>query len=85
MKGEGYIYFWRIQDGAGLIRICGGQFSGLNVAFPLEDCDKPLRKKLGESNINKKRQCPPPDDALLVTFDLTIVEGDMQATNVSEA
>lgn len=85
MHGAGYIYFWSMENGGGNIRICKGQFSGLNVAFLIEDCDKPLKKKLGEGNINKKRQCPPPDGALLVTFDLTIADGDMQATNVSEA
>ena len=85
MGGGGYIYFWRIQDAAGIIRVCSGQFTGLNAVFLQQDCDKSLRKKLAEININKKRQCPPPDGALLVTFDLTIVAGDMQATNVSEA
>jgi hypothetical protein len=85
MNGAGYIYFWRMDGKRGSIRICKGQFSGLNVSFLIDDCDKPLQKKLGGINISNKRECPPPADVLLVTFDLTIVEGEMQATNVSEA
>lgn len=84
MTGAGYIYFWRMEDDEGNIRVCKGQFSGLNVGFAFADCDKPLQKKLRGINVNKKRQCPPPEGALLVTFDLRVGEGDMVATGVSE-
>ena len=85
MDGSGYIYFWRKDDEAGNIRVCKGSFAGLNVAFAFADCDKPLQTQLRQININKKRQCPPPDGALLVNFDLKIDEGDMIATNITEA
>lgn len=85
MNGSGYIYFWRKDDDAGNIRICKGNFAGLNVAFDFAECNKSLQKQLRQININKKRECPPPDGALLVKFDLAIDEGDMIAVNVSES
>jgi len=85
MNGSGYIYFWRKDDAAGNIRVCKGNFAGLNVAFEFARCDKALQKTLRQININRKRECPPPADALLVSFDLAIdAEGDMIAVNVSQ-
>ena len=85
MRGSGYIYFWRKDDEAGNIRVCTGASAGPNVAFAFEECDKPLQKKLSQINISRRRECPPPDGAVLVAFDLTIdEEGDMVATNISE-
>jgi hypothetical protein len=84
MSGSGYIYFWRKDDAAGNIRICKGSFAGLNVSFAFADCDKSLQKTLRQININRKRECPPPNDGLLVKFDLAVDEGEMVATNVSE-
>jgi hypothetical protein len=84
MSGSGYIYFWRKDDEAGNIRICKGNFAGLNVAFAFAECSKSLQKILRQININKKRECPPPSDALVVKFDLAVDAGDMIATNISE-
>ena len=80
---SGYIYHWRINDGVGRIRVCSGSFSDLNVPFALEECDKPLKKILNEQNISKDRVCPPPDDVLLVSFDLTVEEGSLVAQDIS--
>jgi hypothetical protein len=85
MNGSGYIYFWRVQDGNGRIRVCQGDFAGLNVAFALADCDAALQADLALKGINQPRQCPPPDNALLVSFGFAIREGDVVAVNVSKS
>ncbi len=85
MNGSGYIYFWRIQDGNGRIRVCQGAFAGLNVPFALADCDAALQTELSQKNINQPRQCPPPSNALLVNCDLVIREGVLVAVNVSKS
>lgn len=85
MASKGYIYHWRTNDGVGRIRVCSGSFADLNVPFDGQDCDAPLRKTLKDQNISKERVCPPPDDVLLVTFDLTVQEGDLTATNISSS
>ena len=84
MASRGYIYRWRTNDDVGRIRVCSGNFADLNVPFEGEECDAALKKKLDGQNITKERVCPPPDDVLLVTFDLTVQDGDLAATNISE-
>ena len=83
MANRGYIYHWRISDGVGRIRVCTGDFSNLNVPFDAQECDAELKKILNEQNISKDRVCPPPDNVLLVSFDLTVQEGDLVASNIS--
>jgi hypothetical protein len=84
MNSRGYIYFWRVQGGNGRIRVCQGDFAGLNVAFALTDCNATLQKELAEKGINQPRQCPPPDNALPVNFGFAIREGNVVAVNVSK-
>ena len=83
MADRGYIHRWRNADGFGRIRVCSGDFADLNVRFKGEDCDSKLTKILQEQNITKERVCPPPDNVLLVSFDLTVVSGELFARNVS--
>ena len=83
MASRGYIYHWRTNDGVGRIRVCSGSFADLNVPFDGEECDTALRKTLNGQNISKERVCPPPDNVLLVKFDLTVADGDLTATNIS--
>ena len=85
MNGSGYIYFWRMLDGNGRIRVCQGNFAGLNVPFALADCDAALQLELAQKGINQPRQCPPPDNALLVNCGFAIREGDVVAMNVSKS
>ena len=84
MNGSGYIYFWRVQDGGGRIRVCQGDFPGLNIAFALADCGDELQQELSQKGIQQSRQCPPPSDALLVSFDFAVREGGFVAVNVSK-
>jgi hypothetical protein len=83
MASRGYIYHWRTNDGLGRIRVCSGSFADLNVPFAGEDCEATLKKKLDGQNISRERVCPPPNDVLLVKFDLTVQDGDLTATNIS--
>lgn len=84
MNGSGYIYFWRVQDKGGRIRVCQGSFPGLNVAFDIIDCAPALQQELAQKGINQARQCPPPNNALLVSFDFAIRDGNVVATRVSK-
>lgn len=84
MENRGYIYFSRISDKSGRIRACSGDFAGLNIAFARDDCDAPLRKILAQTNISRDRVCPPPADVLLVSFDLSVQDGDLSAINVTQ-
>jgi hypothetical protein len=85
MSDKGYIYFWRNSDVVGKIRICNGNFSGLNVGFSLEDCDASLQSRLQASNINGVRVCPPPNGSLCITCSFGVSSsGNYVATNISE-
>lgn len=46
MNNKGYIYFWRKDSDFGKIRVCSGDFAGLNVDFSINDCDDALQTKL---------------------------------------
>ena len=83
-SSTGYIYFWRAFDAVGRIRVCSGSFAELNVPFEQSDCDGALQKKLSTMNINRSRECPPPQGALRVSFGFTIRAGAMFATGISE-
>ena len=83
MADRGYIHRWRINDGLGRILVCSGDFANLSVRFKGEDCDSDLMKILQEQNITEDKICPPPDNVLLVSFDLTVVSGELRARNVS--
>lgn len=84
MNNKGYIYFWRKDSDFGKIRVCSGDFAGLNVDFSINDCDDALQTKLRQINISRIRDCPPPSDALCVTCSFGVIDGDFMATNVSE-
>lgn len=81
---KGYIYFWRMNETIGKIRMCSGDFAGLNVAFSINDCDNALQAKLALINISRIRDCPPPNDSLCITCSFGVIEGDFMATNISE-
>lgn len=84
MDSRGYIYFWRKDNDFGKIRICSGDFAGLNVDFNLNECDDALQNKLKQFNISKIRECPPPNGSLCITCDFAVIEGDFMATGISE-
>ncbi len=83
-QGTGYVYHWRVADDVGRIRVCTGGFAELNVPFAGEDCDAALQNVLGQGNISRPRECPPPAGALRVSFSLEVRDGDMVATDVSQ-
>lgn len=84
MSGTGYIYSSRMDGRAGRIRVCGGDFDGLNIAFLKSECAHSLQAIMRTRNISLTRTCPPPEGSLQVRFDFNIVEGDMVAVNVQK-
>jgi hypothetical protein len=84
MTGTGYVYYWRHEQRKGRIRVCAGAYSGRNVDFEWDDCSAELRRTLGDRNIVRPRECPPPDGALCVRFGVDIRDGSLVAIEISE-
>jgi|GEM_PF-5409341 len=83
----GYISQWRKETQRGRVSVCTGDFSvGDEMAFKLDACDEPLKKRLRNRNdfqLTGGLVVPPPD-SLEVSFDIEIPNVHPRATNLSQ-